>query len=206
MGRLFTAGQGQVGPSRGISVVRVLVVFLLISTAAVSAEKEPAEYEVRFRCAPDALSFSVGDLLDAPEAERGEEILFPEVPRLDQTGQWGSQLRAESQQAVTRECGVFKLVFQSRFLNRDPDGELGVIELGTVQVLRGSQVVLPRTAFGACHVQIARYKFLGSCPAQYARRIVGRKDEKGNLSFAVVHEFWGNDAKLHSEQSLFMVP
>lgn len=186
-------------------MARCSVVCLLVVATSAFAE-EPTDYDVRFICAVDASSFAVGDISNTPWLEHAEKIVFPEVPRLKRTGRWGSQLRAESRKTVTRKCGVFKLVFQSGFLNHDPDGELGVVELGTVQVLRGSEVVLPRTAFGACDVHIGRYEVFGPCPARYARRVVGRRDEGGQVTFEIVHQFWGNDSDLHTEDSRVTVP
>ena len=82
----------------------------------------------------------------------------------------GSAYRLPGPTRVQR-CGRLTLRLRSAFLNANPDGELGVFEFPSVEILDGKRVVLPRTGLAICDLPPSRWDAFGRCPRDFATAI-----------------------------------
>ncbi len=71
----------------------------------------------------------------------------------------------------SQRCGRLTLRLRSAFLNAHPDGELGVFEFPSVEILDGAHVVLPRTGLAICDDPPSRWAVSGRCPQDFATGI-----------------------------------
>ena len=70
-----------------------------------------------------------------------------------------------------QRCGRLVLRLRSAFLNADPEGELGVFEFPSVEVLDGHRVVLARTGLAICDEPPSRWDVFGRCPQDFATAV-----------------------------------
>ena len=71
----------------------------------------------------------------------------------------------------SQHCGRLTLRLRSAFLNASPDGELGVFEFASVEILEGRHVVLPRTGLAICDDPPSRWALFGRCPQDFATAV-----------------------------------
>ena len=71
----------------------------------------------------------------------------------------------------SQRCGRLTLRLRSAFLNANPEGELGVFEFVSVEILEGRHVVLPRTGLAICDDPPSRWTLFGRCPQDFATAV-----------------------------------
>lgn len=110
-----------------------------------------------------------------------------------QTNQSGDPLRTGSRLEVHR-CGLLTVRFRSGFLNSNPQGELGAIDFGVVEVVRGKKVIVSPTALESCEMAFSRYQYFGACPDAWAQNISVRWDESTGKAKVTLMRSYTDDA------------
>ena len=82
----------------------------------------------------------------------------------------GSAYRLPGATRVQR-CGRLTLRLRSAFLNANPEGELGIFEFPSVEILDGQRVVLARTGLAICDDPPSRWQVVGRCPQDFATAV-----------------------------------
>ena len=82
----------------------------------------------------------------------------------------GSPYRLPGPTRVQR-CGRLTLRLRSAFLNANPEGELGVFEFPSVEILDGKQLLLARTGLAICDEPPSRWDVFGRCPQDFATAV-----------------------------------
>ena len=137
----------------------------LASTAALADYLDKAP---RFHC--DAAVSHVAiwfEPQDAPPGVDGVELDVPPAGRSQHLTPGGSAYRTPGK-THARRCGRLRLRLRSDFLNADPEGELGVFEFPSVEILDGRRRLLARTGLAVCDLPPSRWDVVGRCPADYA--------------------------------------
>ena len=82
----------------------------------------------------------------------------------------GSAYRLPGPVRVQR-CGRLTLRLRSEFLNATPEGELGVFEFPSVEILDGKRLLLARTGLAICDEPPSRWDVFGRCPQDFATAV-----------------------------------
>ena len=153
-----------------------LVAFFCICLIAASAKAEDDLYgKTQLICNARSSFLHIGDSADSSglnaRAAVRKEVTWGSLLIIGpETNSFGDRLRTGSRTSV-HHCGRFKVRFRSGYVNPNPQGELGAIEFGVVEILMGKKVILPPTALERCDVALTRYKHFGICPDAWATNI-----------------------------------
>lgn len=152
--------------------------------AALSAYADPVDNNLPVFCnrATGALYIS-GIAGQRPSTVAGFSVLKIDWIALLNMGPeknaWGDPLREGSRVAKLR-CGPITVVYESGFLNSNPQGELGALDFPVIEIRKGKRVLLAKTALESCSIPLTRYSSFGSCPEKWAESIEVKPSKYGH--------------------------
>ena len=113
----------------------------------------------------------------------------------------GSAYRLPGPMRVQR-CGRLTLRLRSAFLNANPEGELGVFEFPSVEILDGKRLLLARTGMAICDEPPSRWEVFGRCPQDFATAIeaaAATASTPARVRLARTHNTSGLDVRRETE-------
>lgn len=161
--------------------------FLSISLLLVigSAHAQYGGEKLQFSCNAATSSFRLGfedDAIPLPVGANPADTRKLDVPppgASSRLSPGGSNMRLPGK-PLRLKCGKLELRVSSSYLNLNPDGELGIVEFDSVEVLKAGKRILSRTGFATCDAGSPRWDYFGECPKSYAQAMLVEWDDRAS--------------------------
>ena len=181
-----------------------LIITLLFSLfgsftcGAHAQHSEPAMYQcdpLHSRLRVDLVAKQPQRLPPLQGSQAPVQLQFPEFALLDREEREKeglSPLRGPSE-IVQMTCGKLQIHLRSEALNGNPDGELGAVTFGSIEVLVAGRQLLDSTRLAVCETGFPRWS---PCPDHYATSILlGFNARKASARATIVRRFVDESGK-----------
>lgn len=114
-----------------------------------------------------------------------------------------NELLRTGSRVVIRQCGEVQIRIEAGYLNDNIQGQDGAMDFPVIELRKGNQIILPKTALEECFVNDTRTKYFGECPEKWAQSIQTHKVNRNSIEIKLRRKFEGENDIEHESVDIF---